>query len=186
MRSYCLLNELKHFYIIENISVDILHDVYEGAMPLLMYNIFTFMIKQKLVKKDKIIQMVKSHNYGHLDRRNIPSTVKLEKSNLGQNGSQARCLFENLPFIFAAFRENIYIKRIWNSFESLSRVSQIIHSTEISSISLDELDDNVFVLLNSIQTNFKIKLTPKLHNLTHYSRIIPVYGSSNTYEHHTI
>lgn len=176
LRNYCRLNDLKYFHITENISVDILHDFYEGAMTFVMEKLFLYMSNQKIVKKDLIIQMVMSHDYGRLNRRNIPSKIALDKSNLGQNGSQAKCLFLNFPFIFAELKENANLRKVWNSFELLSQISQIVHSTEISSDNLNELDDKVSALLTSIQTNFKVKLTPKLHNLTHYSRVIRSMG----------
>lgn len=106
------------------------------------------------------------------NKKNIPSIIALSKKDLGQNGSQSKCLFSHFPLIFYHFRNDRKLLGIWNSMESLATISQIVHSDEISSENLRELEDSVSVFLNSIKTNFKTKLSPKLHNLTHYHRVI--------------
>lgn len=176
VKRYCCLNDLKYFHITQNISVDILHDFYEGAMPFLLDLLFNFMIAQKIIKKVDIIRAIKSYSYGQLNRKNIPSIISFRKSNFGQNGSQSKCLFTHIPFIFAKYRENTKLKSIWNSFELLSRIAQIVHSTKISSQHLRELDESISEFLESIKSNFKTKLIPKLHNLTHYPRVIRSMG----------
>lgn len=172
----CLLNELKHFHVTKNISADILHDIYEGAMPFVLNLIIDFMIASKIGKKDEIIQMVQFFDFGELNGRNIPSVINLSRSNLGQNGAQVKCLFLHFPFIIAKFRNNEQLKNVWNCMESLALVSQIIHSFDLSTNNLNELNAAVSTLLNSLQVNFGVKLIPKLHNLVHYVRIIKSIG----------
>lgn len=176
LRTYCCLNNLTYFHITENISVDLSHDIYEGSMPLIMEKIFLYVMREKILKKDELIQMIASHDYGRLNRRNKPSNISLGGSHLGQNGSQTYCLFLNLPFIFATFRGNSKLRKVWSNYELLSQISQIVHSREISSIDLNELNNKISALLTSFKTNFDEKVTPKLHNLTHYSRVIRNMG----------
>lgn len=176
VRRYCLLNELNYFHITENISADILHDVYEGAMPFSLKLIINFMVASKIVNKNEFIKMVEYYDYGELHRMNKPSILLLDKTNLGQNGSQSKCLFLHFPFICAKFKSDERLTSVWRNFESLARITQIIHSTDINENDLDELNDSVFVLLDSIQNDFNAKLIPKLHNLLHYARIIRSMG----------
>lgn len=176
VKRHCFLNELNFFHITENISVDILHDLYEGAMPLLIGNIIEHMISCKIAKKTDIIQMVANFDYGGKNKRNTPSILALSKHNLGQNGSQSRCLYIHFPIILNKFKNERNLCEIWKSWQALAHISQIVHSTEIYSKNLQELEDCVSSFLNSVKTNFKIKLTPKLHNLTHYARVIKSMG----------
>lgn len=172
----CLLNELEYFHVTRNISADILHDIYEGAMPFLMQHVIEYMIASKIVKKNEIIQMVQFFDFGELNRSNVPSILSFNKSHLGQNGAQSRCLFQHFPFIIARFKANDKLIKIWDSMELLSRVSQIVHSFVLTADDLHELADTVSRLLTSIQVNFRVKLIPKLHNLVHYPRIIKTMG----------
>lgn len=176
LKRNCLLNELKYFHVTKNLSVDILHDIYEGAMPFVLSHIIEFMIATKILKKNEIVDLVSFYNFGEMNNRNVPSILGLGKTNLGQNGAQNRCLFTHFPFIFAKFQNNEKLKNVWNSMESLACVSQIVHSYDISTENLNELNESVYTLLNSIKVNFKASLIPKLHNLVHYVRVIKTMG----------
>lgn len=176
VKRHCILNELIFFHTMENISVDILHDLYEGAMPLLIGYIIEFLLSCKMVKKSDIIQMVENFDYGEKNKKNIPSMLAMTRKNLGQNGSQSKCLFSHFPLIFYRFKNDEKVLRVWNSMESLATISQIVHSNEISSENLHELEESVSTLLSSIKSNFHVKLIPKLHNLTHYARVIKSMG----------
>lgn len=176
VKRYCFLNELKYFDMTKNISVDILHDLYEGAMPFVLNLVIDYMIDSKIIKKNELVQMVQFYDYGEMNQKNIPSTLAIGKHSLGQNGSQLKCLFMHFPFIFEKFENHRTLLKVWNTVKTLANVSQIVHSAEISIENLDELQDAISTLLTSIQTNFKKKLTPKLHNLLHYVRIIKSMG----------
>lgn len=51
VKNYCVLNDLAHFHITENISLDIMHDLNEGTIPLLLKNVFNFAISEKMMKE---------------------------------------------------------------------------------------------------------------------------------------
>lgn len=172
----CLLNELKYFHVTKIISADILHDIYEGAMPFVLKLTIELMVTSKIAKKDEIIRMIQFFDFGEMNRKNIPSILALNKSNLGQNGAQMKCLFSNIPFIFAKFKNIEKLTIVWKCIELMAKISQIVHSFEISSDNLNELDDTIAAFLNSVQVIFGVRLIPKLHNLVHYCRIIKTMG----------
>lgn len=47
LKEYCCLNELNHYHIIDNRSQDIMHDIYEGAMPLTLRTLFSYCSQKK-------------------------------------------------------------------------------------------------------------------------------------------
>lgn len=172
----CLLNELKYFHVTENISADILHDIYEGAMPFVLKHTIEYMIASKIARKDEIIRMIQFFDFGEMNGRNVPSILGLNKSNLGQNGAQMKCLFSNVPFIFARFNNIEKLTNVWKCMELLAAISQMVHSFELSLDNLNELNDKIITFLNTVQVVFGVKLIPKLHNLVHYIRIIKAMG----------
>lgn len=87
----CGLNALKYFHIIDNYNVDVMHDLYEGAVPFLLQQIIQYCVKAKVFTFDQIASYVENFDYGKLNRHNIPSTL-LDKKTIGQNSSQVRCL----------------------------------------------------------------------------------------------
>lgn len=53
IKKYCVLNNLKHFHITTNKTVDLMHDCNEGAIIFALHNIFSYCISNKLLKKIK-------------------------------------------------------------------------------------------------------------------------------------
>lgn len=108
IRKHCTLNDLKYFHITTNISVDILHYLYEGAMPFVLKHLFIFMINSKILTKNEIIQMIQFFDYGEINVRNIPSIVALEKVTLAKmahNRNACSCTYHLFSQSFNMMRE---------------------------------------------------------------------------------
>lgn len=95
-----------------------------------------YMVVSKIANKSEIIEMIQFYDFGEMNSRNIPSILALGKSNLGQNGAQIKCLFAHFPFIFSKFQNNVNLKNVWDCMESLARISQIVHSFDLSTSSM--------------------------------------------------
>lgn len=134
------------------------------------------MIKHKLIKEQEIKNKIKFYDYGWKNRRNIPSQLNLNKSNLNQNAAQMLCLFQHLPFILYEYRDNEAVKKVWVCMQSLLRVTQIVYSSVIGEDDLKDLDDNTRLHLESIKEVFEARLKPKHHFMTHYSSVIRAMG----------
>lgn len=66
------------------------------AIPFVLKLVFEHCIKAKIISEDELIKRIQYHDYGLLNRSNIPSKIDLHKHNLGQNASQNMCLFKTL------------------------------------------------------------------------------------------
>lgn len=172
----CKLNELTYFHMLENLSVDILHDVYEGAMLFTLRESFRFIIETKLLKENELVDIIHCFDYGETNQKNNPSSLQIKKLNLGQNGSQLYCVFRHLPFILFHWRFDEHFRPIWNVVLSLLRVSRYLHSLELEKDHLPALRNEISNYLHLYQTVFKKNLKPKQHNLTHYPRVIEKMG----------
>lgn len=120
--------------------------------------------------------MIQYHDYGILNRRNVPSQINMDKHNLNKKASQSLCLFRNIPFILHEFREKL--ESVWICVESLLQMTQIVYSSKITECDLQTLERCTFDHLNCVRAKLKIKdnLIPKHHLTTHYSGVIRAMG----------
>lgn len=143
------------------------------------------MIEKKIASLDNIVQMARDYNYGHLDKRNKPSLVKIGKKNVGQNASQSYCLMKYLPFIFWKYK--IHLCREWKTMETLLQILSILYSDVIHENDVDRLQKLIENHLHDLVVVFERHLIFKHHQLTHYTNCIrrsgPVkHGSMMRYE----
>lgn len=182
VKRYCVLNDLKQYHIFENFCVDIMHDLYEGAVSFLLENIFQFLIKNKVFTENYLKKKIKFHQYPKKFRRNKPSIVNVTKHNMGQNATQMKCLFLNLPFILKEFEQNTHLKKVWPCVTLLLRVIQIVQTQSIDNNLLNELNECVTNHLDLLIETFNVHLHPKHHFMLHYVNIIrligPLYATS--------
>lgn len=174
IKKYCILNNLNHFHILENLSVDLMHDVHEGVIPFLLQNLFTHCIDTKIFKIDDIRNMIHFFNYGILNKSNRPSKLKVDKGNLGQSAHQSYCLMVNLPFILLKFKNKLL--NVWKPVETLLQIIQILFSDKIIENDLARLTSLIDSHLSSLKNIFKVDLLPKHHFLLHYPTVIRMMG----------
>lgn len=120
--------------------------------------------------------MVKFYQYPKQFRRDKPSIINFNRHSLGQNATQMRCLFFNLPFILYKFKDNIHLKEVWNCLKWLLRIFQIANSEVIDEAMLRELEECVSNHLESLKQLFNVNLIPKHHFMLHYANIIRMVG----------
>lgn len=174
IKSYCCLNDLSQFHIMKNITVDFMHDILEGLIAFTVENIFNMCIKTKIVTMDQIQGLIDCYYFGDLDKSNKPSKINLEKKNIGQNASQAYCLFTNLPFILFKFRQKLHT--IWKPIELLLQILQIVSSSSINEKDINRFETLIYSYLETYKTIFNENLRPKHHFLLHYVRVIRSMG----------
>lgn len=177
VKRYCVLNDLKYYNTWENSSVDIMHDLNEGCIPFLLKNLFTFLIKSKIISEENLLKKFQYYDYGFLNRGQTPSVINLNKKSLNQNSSQTKCLFFHVPFVLYSVLQQKSLRDIWKCFESLFIITLISYSLEIHENDLHCLEKNIEIHLRSIQETFRVELLPKHHFLTHYARVIRQMGS---------
>lgn len=169
---------MKYFNVLKNGTVDIMHDILEGAVPFALKIFFLYLVENKLVSEKKINSMLYSYNYGVLHRKDRPSVINLKKkskTSIGLYASQNWCVITHVLFIFDKFKEKSNDERPWKLVLSLIKAMQIIFSEDISTASLNILDDIIEGHLKLI-LDLGHSLLPNHHFMTHYSNIIRSQG----------
>lgn len=179
VKYYCVLNDLQNFHLINNPTCDITHDHNEGSIPHLLKVFFRMCIKMKCFKDDHLNFMFQFHEYGWLNRKNIPSQIQLDKRSLGQNATQSICLFRNLPFVLYRFKDVPELSPMWKCVQLLLKFLVFAYSQELSEQELTELESITTRFLKQFLECTKEQqknLTPKLHFMLHYANIIRMVG----------
>lgn len=84
----CIFNRLQNFHILDNPTLDVMHDINEGLIPFFLTKLFENCDTRKIIKRSDIQRLVRDNNYGILHKRNKPSKLNFDRSNLGQNATQ--------------------------------------------------------------------------------------------------
>lgn len=176
LKYYCVLNDLQNFHLIDNPTCDVTHDHNEGSIPHLLKSFFELCIKSKCFEADQLNFMFQFHEYGWLNRKNIPSQIHMDKRSLGQNASQSICLFRHLPFVLHQFKNVPVLNSIWKCIQNLLKFLVIVYSHELSEKDLNRLDSITTQFLDQFLECTKAHLIPKLHFMLHYADIIRLVG----------
>lgn len=184
VKNYCILNDLQFYHMLENTSVDVMHDVNEGVVPHFVMFFFNYMVSKRILNLATIQIMARDFNYGTLETRNKPSFIKMTSHNLGQNASQIVCLMRHLPFIFVQQQENL--GAVWSMMVGLLQIMQILYSTAITSSDVQRLEELIKTHLSGLVAHGQ-NLLFKHHMLTHYPNVIRrtgpvIHGSMMRYE----
>lgn len=176
VKFYCVLSDLKYFHIVQNASVDAMHDINEGCIPKFLCEFFKSCFKMKIFSSDEIENLVKYYDYGSLSTADIPSRIDFDKRSLGQNASQSLCLFRHLPFILHKWKDHPKLKETWACYQALLFICEIAYSYEITELDVKKLEVAINLHFDLFQKIFKIHLSPKHHFLLHYPNIIRAIG----------
>lgn len=174
LKRYCILNDLLSFHMLENLSVDLMHDLLEGVIPFLLRKLFKHCIEKNIFTLERLENMIQYFNYGSLSKKNQPSKINLGKKNLGQSAHQIYCLMVNIPFILINFKKDL--ASVWMSVETLLQIMQILFSDNINENDLMRLTTLIDSHLTSVIDYFEASLLPKHHFLLHYPRVIRTMG----------
>lgn len=172
----CILNNLKHFHMLQNRSVDIMHDLNEGVLPKLMTNLFKYFIDSKIFTEKNLSNMIQYFDYGEMYGSNVPSNISLVKANLNQNATQSKCLFFHLPFILFKYRDNEKFEDVWILVECLLRITQTVYSKKLTEENLISLEKDVATFIYEFRNKFSATITPKIHLMVHYANTIRQMG----------
>lgn len=93
IKSKCIFNELKSFHVVENIHLDIMHDLDEGVWKRTMTCIINTLIQRKRFDIDTLNNLVQGFYYGPSEQRNKPPLVTKDNKGirLAFSASEMRC-----------------------------------------------------------------------------------------------
>lgn len=170
----CKFNDLDNFHVLDNMAVDVMHDINEGVIAYCIQEFLNLIVNKKIITLSEIQQRVRDFNYGSTYKYNKPSLINLEKHNLNQNAAQLYCLMIHLPFILLDMKEKLI--PYWQPVETLLQCMQIIYSSVITDRDIKLLEKYIKQHLTAFMKVFNRNLSPKHHFLIHYPGYIRKMG----------
>jgi hypothetical protein len=193
-------NDLKHFHVVDNRSVDSLHDFLEGICKVVLLQILkNFIFERKYFSVATFNKRLKQHDFGPLEsntniallcvtakkkkkkttRRNASNETisdSKETSNLTikTSGSEMKTLFIHLPFIIGDYVEEGIDE--WKVYLLCREIFNLVNRKTVHKDTHILLKTLVTEFETSLLQTFDIKLTPKCHFLTHYPNVMKDIG----------
>lgn len=174
IRRACVFNKLSSFNVLNNPTMDMMHDCAEGIVISFSTKFFEYCVTNEICDESELVRRIRDCNYGYLNSRNKPSKLKLSRANLGQNATQNLCIIKHLPLIFYDKRREL--KKVWPILIHLLKSLSIVYSKVISERYIVILEKHIKLHLSGYMKVFKKSLKPKHHNFTHYPNQIRQMG----------
>lgn len=187
IKETCIWHEIPNFNIYENVTCDVMHDLFEGVHRYDMAQIISKLISDKYFTLETLNSRIQYFKYDSCDK-NIPPPIKIDHINNGyivMSAAEMSTLVKNFRFIVGDLvpRGN----DVWSFYLIIFEITDILISTTISKscvkllATLIEEHNAMYISL------FKQNLKPKFHFLVHYPSLIlkigpPVLISSMRYE----
>ncbi|XP_047139727.1 uncharacterized protein LOC105845782 isoform X2 [Hydra vulgaris] len=174
----CPLLDLSYFKLTESFPPDLMHDLHEGIIPLILKLLIINLHCDGIVTVSQLNYEIENFEFLKNDKKNkpivIPLTVPSGTGNIVGSASEKFSLFYFLTFLIGD-RVPINNKH-WKLYLLLRDIVDYLMCYKISRTVLSYLQLLVESFVQTFVELYPGKLTPKLHFLLHYPRLIADYG----------
>lgn len=163
---YVLSEKLEHFYV--------LHDLFEGIIPLELALSFDVLIKKKYFSLIELNYVIHQFPYKWNDKTNRPHLVPgnfSKRKSVGGNAHENSCLLHLLPLMIGLKIPEY--EPAWQMLMTLKSIVELVMSPSHTEESICYLDSLVSEHRSRLLEAFpQQKLIPKHHFLEHYLQLI--------------
>ena len=186
IKERCIFNDIKNFHICENISVDVMHDLYEGIVNYTLGKIIQNLLNSNVFSLEVLNNRIESFPYNETEKKNKPRPIYytignkgVNKVKLRQSASEYLCLARYFGLMIGDLVERHFDSPLtnesWKLYKCLRRI--------IGILTRPELDRGQIIIVDSlIQKHNRLylklfgKLKPKMHLWLHYKRVMLLNG----------
>ncbi|XP_036329577.1 uncharacterized protein LOC118741715 [Rhagoletis pomonella] len=176
--SECNFNVLRDFHAVENYSVDVMHDIFEGILNLeISLIILSYIRTEKYFTIDDINNRINFFDYGHIHNLNRPPQLcldNLKTLKIRYSASEMMVFSKYLGIIIGDWIPENDSK--WELFKILMEIIKIILSDSISNSMISQLEILITEHHKMFVEIFQLPLRPKHHLMLHYPRVIRNIG----------
>lgn len=173
-----LTGKLKYFHFVTGYPPDLLHDLFEGIIPLELALCLHVFIRKRYFSLTELNNFITEFPYKWTDKTDRPQIIPLNfstRKSIGGNAHENWTLLRLLPFIIG---EKIPKNdEAWQVLMTLKDITELVVSPSHREESICYLDTLISEHRNRLLEVFpEQKLTPKHHFLEHYPDLIRGFG----------
>lgn len=179
VKRQCPLTEkLKHFHVLSGYPPDVLHDLFEGIVPLELALCLNTLIKAKYFTLEELNKSVKEFPYRWADKTDAPKPVSstfAARKTVGGNAHENWALLRLLPLIIG---ERVPEgEPTWQILLNLKDIVELVLSSVHTESTICFLESKISEHRHRFLEAFPAeKLIPKHHFLEHYPQMIRAFG----------
>lgn len=177
-RSCVLTDSLTHFNVLRGYPPDIVHDLFEGIVPVELARCIGVLLLKKYFTLNHINDVIRLFPYKWGDKTNHPHMLPQafqRKQSIGGNAHENWCFLRLLPLMVGAL---VPIgEPAWQVILTLKDIVELVVAPIHSAESLGYLESKISEHRKLYQEVFPGQnLSPKHHFLEHYPELIRCYG----------
>lgn len=175
----CILTEsLQYFHTTTGFPPDVLHDLFEGIVPVELAMCIQEMIRRKYFTLEHLNRKILSFPYQHSDKIDKPKPIPKNfstKRTIGGNGHENSTLLRLLPFMIG----NVVPEEdaSWTVLMDLKEVVELMLCPRFDEETIQYLQSKIDEHRKVLQDIFpEFRLLPKHHYVEHYPALIRAFG----------
>ncbi|KAB0790200.1 hypothetical protein PPYR_15466, partial [Photinus pyralis] len=177
IKQICIFNDLRFFHVVENISVDLMHDLLEGVLRYDMAHILNNLISKKFVSLPLVNSRIKFFKFSEADIGNPIPIIKIEHLQKNYLTLSASEMLAFVVYFGILLGDRVPDNdEVWEFYLNLHRIIHIITSRTISRNAVELLKTLIDNHNKDYCALFNDSLKPKHHILVHYPTVILKIG----------
>ncbi|XP_050038254.1 uncharacterized protein [Dermacentor andersoni] len=177
------LLSLEYFSVCTQLLPDVMHDIFEGTVSHVLRNVLNGLVSDSVLSVADL-DRISTFCYGYYDRKNRPEQVTqsfvCQKGGLKGSASQKWCLLRLLPLIF--FSSIPEGNHHWEIYLEFREIADMVLAEEVPLAWVPYLQHKIEQFLQNYMGRYPASgITPKMHYLVHYPRIMSQLGPLTQY-----
>lgn len=179
VKRQCVLTEhLSHFHVSTGYPPDIVHDLFEGVVPVELARCISLLISKKYFTLDILNTLIQAFPYKWGDKTNRPHAIPrsfASNNTIGGNAHENWTLLRLLPFIIGQILPDD--EPPWQVILDLKDIVELVVAPVHTDETIAYLEAKIFEHRQRYLELFPhVKLLPKHHFLEHYPHMIRCFG----------
>ena len=173
IKKHCVFSSLESFSVTHNVTVDLMHDLFEGVCPIFITFTLKYCIKSKFFSLKKLNELISEFDFKACNE-NMPPLIKDFENSIKMSASEMLSFCRCLPLIIGSFIPSK--NKHWHLILNLRKIVAITMKSIISiplTYYLEKLITDTLGLYLKLSAKH---LTPKMHILLHYPYVIRKIG----------
>uniref|UniRef100_A0A6V7J6D5 Uncharacterized protein n=1 Tax=Bracon brevicornis TaxID=1563983 RepID=A0A6V7J6D5_9HYME len=180
IKENCIFNDLDTFHCVENLYIDLMHEIELGWGNRAMAGLISILVARKRITYAVLQNRIDDFHYGYYEQGNQPpliSKTHIDSKKLPFSAAECLSFIRHFGFMAMDIINYEEDRDIWEFYRILIEVVSILTDSTINMDLLPYLDNLVSSLIQCYVNLFpQWNITVKLHHFLHIRRILSAIG----------